>query len=242
VESINSNNASSDDSMAECSPASAHPRHSVVKNTGHTCYKHFHGRLVLFLRVEDSESGHDACIKQVVHGLSRPEFKEFKAFFPGWLSLHANNTDGKLAGKREPHFARGIVLFKGLIKKEAAQTTARSFKTSTTFLNDWTHAGRRLNCVKDEGGHWCHCLPSQGAVDRAPKDKRKLGDLICVHDSLSIVKSIATETLGCSSKCCQQDKKFTTMCLNPQCAPVMMTALQMETPSSLGFMGSNTWL
>jgi hypothetical protein len=42
-----------------------------------------------------------------------------------------------------------------------------------------------------------------------------LCDLLCVHDSLSIVKSIATETLDYSSKCCQQDKKFTAMCLNP---------------------------
>ena len=88
----------------------------------------------------------------------------------------------------------------------------------------------KLDCVKDEGGHWYHYLPSQSIIDRTPKDKRKLCDLLCIHDSLFIVKSIATDILGHSSEYYMQDKKFTSMYFNPPYTPVMMAALRMETP------------
>ena len=127
--------------------------HSPVKNTGYVYYEHLHGGLTPF-RVEDSESGRDAFMEQAIHGLDRPEFKEFKVFH-GWLSLHANTND-KLKGNRDPACARGIILFKGSIKSQARQTTASFFKTLTTFMNYWTYASGKLNCVKDEGGHWYH--------------------------------------------------------------------------------------
>jgi hypothetical protein len=227
VKSVDSNATSSDDSMANYTPVLARPRRSIVRNTGYVYYEHLHGGLALF-RVEDSQSGRDAYIEQVVHGLRRPEFRNFQ-IFPGWLSLHANTND-KLPGNKDPYFARGILLFKGSIKVKAAQTTTQFFKTFTSFLNNWTYAGGRLDCAKEEGGHWYHYLPSH-VVDRTPKDKRKLCDLLCISDSLSIVKSIATETLGYSTEHYQQDKKFTTMYFNPPYTPAMMAALHMDTPN-----------
>jgi hypothetical protein len=159
--------------------------------------------------------------------LNRTEFREFKTF-PVWLSARPN-TDDKLTGNRDPFYARGIVLFKGSTKKEAEETVSSFFDTLTTFLNNWTYAGKKLDCVTDEGGHWYHYVASQSTLDRTPKNKRKLCDLVCIHDSFSIVKSIATETLGYSSEHYPGNKKFTTMYFNPPYTPVMMSALRMET-------------
>jgi hypothetical protein len=225
--------SSSDDSMAEYVPRLAPLPHSIVKtaspvNTGYVYYEHLHGGLAIF-RVEDAESGRDAYIEQAIRGLVRPEFAGFKTF-QGWLSLHAN-TDDRLAGNRDPFKAKCIILFKGSIKKEAKETTARFFKTLTTFLNQWKYARGKLECVKHEGGHWYNYQPSQSTFDRTQKDKRKLCDLVCTQDSLSIVRSIAIDTFDYSSDCCYQDKNFTTKYFNPPYTPAMMASLQMDTPN-----------
>ena len=229
LQNIDSNDASSDDSMADFVSALARPSrqfHYPIKNTGYVYYEHLHGGLTLF-RVEDSENGRDAFMEQAIHGLDKPVFKDFKVF-PGWLSLHANTND-KLKGNREPYFARAIVLFKGSIKSEAAKTTDSFLKTLTNFMNDWTFISGQLKCVKHEGGHWYHYQPLQGLIDRTPKNKKKLGDMICTNESLFIVKSIATEIIGYSSENYMENKKFTTMYFNPPYTPAIMTSLHMDT-------------
>jgi hypothetical protein len=224
--------ASSDDSMKDYAPRLPLLPHSIVKtesisNTGYVYYEHLHGGLALF-RVEDANTGRDAYIEQAIRGLDKPEFAEFRAFH-GWLSLHAN-TDDKLPGNRYPYYGKAIILFKGSIKKEAEETTARFFKILTTFLNQWKYAGGKLECTKHEGGHWYNYRPSQ-SCDRTQKDKRKLSDLVCTHDSLSIVRTIAIDALNYPSEFCYQDKNFTTKYFNPPCTPAMMADLQMDTPN-----------
>ena len=232
VESIDDKDAaSSDDSMKDYVPRLALLPRSIVKTesrlyTGYVYYEHLQGGLTLF-RVEHADNGRDACIEQAARGLIKPEFAGFRAF-QGWLSLHAN-TDDKLPGNKDPYKAKGIILFKGTIKKEAEETTARFFKILTTFLNEWKYAKKKLEYVKYEGGHWFNYQPSQ-SFDRTQKDKRKLCDLVCTHDSLSIVRTIAIDALNYSSECCYQDKNFTTKCFNAPCTPAIMAALQMDTP------------
>jgi hypothetical protein len=112
------------------------------------------------------------------------------------------------------------------MKGEAADTTACFLKTLTAFLNNWTYAGRRL--VKDTSGHWYSYIQSPGIIDRTPKkDKRRLCDLVCIHDSFAIVRSIAIEMLGNPNY--QKDKKFTTMYFSPPYSAVMMANLDMNT-------------
>lgn len=214
------------DSMEEYRFALARPRRSLLKNTGYVYYEHLHGGLVLF-RVQDSESGRDAYIEQAIHGLEKPEFQGFVTYY-GWLSAHAN-TDTRLPSNKEPYFSRGIILLKGSFKKEAAQTTTRFFKALTKFLNGWMYMNRRLTKIKEEGSHWYHYLASEGIVDRTSKDKRKLCDVMSIHDTLAIVKSIATNTLGYSSDNYWQDKKFTNMYFNPPYTPEMMAELRLGT-------------
>ena len=96
-------------------------------------------------------------------------------------------------------------------------------------MNDWTYISGKLKCVKHEGGHWYHYQPLQGLIDRTPKNKKKLGDMICTNESLFIVKSIATEIIGYSSENYMENKKFTTMYFNPPYTPAIMTSLHMNT-------------